>query len=612
MSRHGLSRPVAGGARPLGRYVRLGWLPLVLALGTAAVLSFLLRSILDQAITERTQRNLALALDRAAPDFEGAAHGVPETDAAGRLIQALARQLEGRATLMDATGRILADSAVAPDRIAVIENHASRPEIVQSRATGSGYDRRTSATIAVPFVYIAHRLGAATAPIGYLRLAVPEAVLEAAEAPFRRRTNGVSVLIGALVFAVLVAARLRHASEQARVARAVAGSAEGRRPEVPPGTSEATEDVYVALSHFASLVREERKGSRHAAMLARAVFDQVPAGLVVVDSQLRVLEINPAFALLAGIDDASSAAGKHLLEVVRSRDLLDTFEKGLAGEKVDGTIVRLEEAPGAERLAEVSLRLLPSGGRPGEAAAVGVVFDVTAREKVEALRRRFVADVSHELRTPIASMRAAAEALGAEELPTPDQRALVAVAVRQAGQMQALVSDLMDLSLIEAGGIEITREPVDVRELLATVAEDLAPAAASRSVAVRVDVSEGLTARGDRGRLAQVVRNLLDNALKYSPPGTDVLLEGLANSGSEGSSRVLLRVVDHGIGIPRQAHEGIFRRFYRLDASRSKAVPGTGLGLAIVKHLVALHGGTVSVESEPGKGSVFTVTLPAA
>jgi len=592
--------------------VRLGRFPLLLSLVAAATLSVFLRSVLDQAITERTERDLSLALARAAPEFDLALSGSPEAGTASRLVQTLARQLEGRATLIDAAGRVLADSAVSPDRIASVENHAGRPEVVQARATGSGFDRRLSATVAEPFVYVARRLGSRAAPAGYLRLAVPKSSLSAAEAPSRRRTNGISVLFGGLVFAVLVAARLRHASEQGRVARAVAEAAEGRRPEVPLGTSEATEEVYAALSRFAALVQDEREGSRRAALLARTVFDQVPAGLVVVDASLRVLEVNPAFALLAGLPDASSAAGQHLLEAVRSRDLLEAFEKGLAGERVEGSLVRIGEGHGGERAAEVSLRLLPDGGRPGEAAAVGVVFDVTAREKVEALRRRFVADVSHELRTPIAAMRAAAENLAAEELPTPDQRGLVAVAVRQAKQMQALVSDLMDLSLIEAGGIEISPERVEVRELLTSVVEDLAPAAASRRIAVRVHAPGTPAVRGDRGRLAQVVRNLLDNALKYSPEGGEVLLEAHAGEGSSHGDRVLVRVVDHGIGIPRQALEGIFQRFFRVDASRSKAVPGTGLGLAIVKHLVALHGGSVSVESEPGRGSVFTVVLPAA
>lgn len=609
----GAEHPGTDGRRTVvGRCLRLGWFPFVLALAAAAALAFFLHTVLDQAITERTERDLALALERAAPEFEGTASGASGAAAAGPLVQALARQFEGRATLMDATGRVLADSAVAPERIASVENHLNRPEVAAARASGSGFDRRTSATVSEPFVYVARRLGPAGSPAGYLRLAVPEATLAGAEAPFRHRTNGVSLLFGALVFAVLAAARVRHASEQARVARAVAEAAEGSRPEVPPGTSEATADVYAALSRFASLARKEREGSQRAAILARAVFDQVPAGLVVVDPHLKVLEANPAFALLAGIPDASSAAGKHLLEAVRSRDLLSAFQAGLAGEKVEGLVVRLEGSPGVERLAEVSLQLLPHGGRTGEAAAVGVVFDVTAREKVEALRRRFVADVSHELRTPIAAMRVAAETLAMEELPSPDQRALVAVAVRQAGQMQALVSDLMDLSLIEAGGIEFERGSVDVRTLFSSVSEDLAAAAAARSVSVRIDAPEGLAVSGDRRRLAQVVRNLLDNAVKYSPDGGEVLLEGRAGPGEGSGRRVLLRVVDHGIGIPKQAHEGIFQRFYRVDASRSKSVPGTGLGLAIVKHLVLLHGGTVSVESEPGQGSAFTVFLPAA
>jgi len=242
-------------------------------------------------------------------------------------------------------------------------------------------------------------------------------------------------------------------------------------------------------------------------------------------------------------------------------------------------------------------------------AAVGVVRDVTETERTEALRRRFVADVSHELRTPVAAIRAAAEALAPEEESLPeDLKRLVEIVLRQSADMEDLVSDLMDLSQLESGAVTLQMGRVALETLVEDVVQSLAPAARNRAVTVAVSVPKGLVAHGDRRRLAQVLRNLVDNAIKFSPQGgrVDVLAEP-ANG-----ERALVHVVDRGIGIPRSEQANVFQRFYRVDASRAKTVPGTGLGLAIVKHLLILHGGEIEVDSELGRGSRFTVDLPAA
>jgi signal transduction histidine kinase len=261
-----------------------------------------------------------------------------------------------------------------------------------------------------------------------------------------------------------------------------------------------------------------------------------------------------------------------------------------------------------ERSLELAVRPVPHGDRPGEPAAVGVVRDVTERERTDELRRRFVADVSHELRTPIASIRAAVETLaGADEFPR-DLSRFLEILERQSADMEALVSDLTDLSQIAAGNVvlEIAAEPLAT--ILADVVQGLEAAAKARDVEVLAEVPAGLAVRGDARRLSQVFRNLMDNAIKYSPRSSrvDVRAE------RDGKGHVLVHVVDRGVGIAAGDHEKIFQRFYRVDPSRSKTTPGTGLGLAIVKHLLVLHEGAIHVDSEPGKGSTFTVTLPEA
>jgi two-component system phosphate regulon sensor histidine kinase PhoR len=222
------------------------------------------------------------------------------------------------------------------------------------------------------------------------------------------------------------------------------------------------------------------------------------------------------------------------------------------------------------------------------------------------MRRTFVADVSHELRTPIASIAAAAETLADAAPEEAEKKELVALIQRQSAHMRELIDDLMDLAQIESGSVELKAEAVPVAALLRETARDLAAETARRKVTVEVAGDESAVFFGDRRRLGQIARNLVDNAVKFSPDGSPVKVTAFRKPGLAGFS-----VADRGPGIPRAEREKIFQRFYQVDRSRSKARPGTGLGLAIVKHLVHLHGGIVELESEIGLGTRFTVELPS-
>jgi two-component system phosphate regulon sensor histidine kinase PhoR len=293
-------------------------------------------------------------------------------------------------------------------------------------------------------------------------------------------------------------------------------------------------------------------------------------------------------------------AGRALYDLLRNRALYELFETTLkTGETAEKT-VRL----GDEIVWQVIVAALPGGSR---AAAVGALRDVTRLERTESMRRTFVADVSHELRTPIASIAAAAETLAEGETEEADTAQLLDLIRRQSDRMRELIDDLMDLAQIESGAVELRKEVLSLPGLLRDVARDLEPAASARSIRVVIDANGDVPVDADRRRLGQIVRNLLDNAIKFSRDGGTVRLD----AGREGRE-VFFSIVDEGPGIPRAEQEKIFQRFYQIDRSRSKARPGTGLGLAIVKHLVQLHGGRVEVESEAGKGSTFRVRLPAA
>ena len=420
-----------------------------------------------------------------------------------------------------------------------------------------------------------------------------------------------ALLAGALVAAAFFAIRLRRMRELDRVRQGVAVAATGTRPEEWRGLSPETAEVLEALHRFADLVSREREGSERARVLARTVFEEVPVGLVVVDRGLAVLDVNPAARVLFGVPPTATCAALH--DLVRAPEVHALFRSldGRAEEASPPVVVRVEGREGGERFLEVAARAVP--GRPvaGGPAAIGVARDVTERERTERMRRQFVADVSHELRTPLATIRAAAETLSGEEGLGEDATRLVGIVERQASQMQDLVSDLTGLSQIEAGSVTIQLEAVPVAGLLASVAKDLEAAARAREVEVSIEAPQDLAVHGDRRRLAQVFRNLLDNAVKFSPAGARVELRAEAAT-EAGAQLARIHVVDRGIGIPASEQVKIFQRFYRIDPSRAKTVPGTGLGLSIVKHLLILHGGTIRVESQPLCGSRFTVSLPAA
>ena len=243
----------------------------------------------------------------------------------------------------------------------------------------------------------------------------------------------------------------------------------------------------------------------------------------------------------------------------------------------------------------------------GERWVLALFFDITRLEALENVRQEFVANVSHELRTPLTSIRAFVETLleGGMDDRTNREKFLQVIQ-RQSGHMQELIDDLTDLSRIETGAIELEREPVDLAEVTRDVLERVRDRHPDADVELREDFPEPVRGPFDRRRMEQVLVNLVENAVKFNRPGGHVTVRGRRDG-----ARIRNEVEDDGIGIPSESIPKIFNRFYRVDKARSKEVPGTGLGLAIVKHLVRLHGGTVQVRSELGRGSTFTMDFSA-
>jgi two-component system, OmpR family, sensor histidine kinase SenX3 len=330
----------------------------------------------------------------------------------------------------------------------------------------------------------------------------------------------------------------------------------------------------------------ERDGQ--SALLRRAL-DGAPLGVVVGDGSGERLFANAAARRFI--------EGRHAETIVQSR-VADLLAEGVRGEHVTDTL----DLYGPPRWSLV-LRGQPLS-LDDVAGAMVVIEDVTERRRLEAVRRDFVANISHELKTPVGALSVLSETLTDESEPEVLNR-LAGRIQDEAFRVNRLIDDLLELSRIEAEEFG-AREPVPIELILREAIDRTRPAAHSRHIDIKVDdAAEGAAVFGDRRQLVSAVANLIDNALKYSDPGSQVEIRT-----REGEASVEIEVEDHGIGIPARDLDRIFERFYRVDRARSRATGGTGLGLAIVRHVANNHDGRVRVQSREGDGSTFTFVLP--
>jgi two-component system, OmpR family, phosphate regulon sensor histidine kinase PhoR len=387
--------------------------------------------------------------------------------------------------------------------------------------------------------------------------------------------------------------------------RLIAGAGElaagrlGSRLEPP----EAAELAALAgsLNSLAARVEEQIAAVAAERDLLKAILASMSEGVLVVDREGRALLVNPAFQRLFGL--AGDVTGKLPLEVARYPEMAAILDEAFAHGQAEGR--QFELRAGERRTVSLAAAALASeaGG------AVVVARDTTEAQRVNAMRRDFVANVSHELKTPLAAIRGYAETLadGAlSELETA--RRFTARILDQCRRLQALLDDLLTLSRLESVEIPLERRPVDLAALAEREIEALAKAAEERGV--RVALTDGPPTPpvvGDAAALGRLLANLLDNAIKYNRPGGEVTVAVEARGDA-----LLLTVADSGIGIPGAALPRIFERFYRVDKGRARDEGGTGLGLAIVKHAAQAHGGRVEVESRMGQGTAFRVVLPLA
>ena len=504
-----------------------------------------------------------------------------------------------RVTVITEQGLVLVDSQSDPQ---TMENHAGRPEVQQALHEGTGHSIRHSVTINRDLLYYAVRQNTAAGQPVLLRFSLPLETVTSVLWQFRNSLWLASALIlGIFGAAILLVSR----SFTGRVDRLTAFSrrvAEGDfHAEAIGSSGDALDSLGSSLNQTAARLNQSIRTLTEERNLSSAILGSMVEGVAVVNAAERVLFSNPSFASILGLGSPPQP-GSGLVEVVRQTELIEAVRKVLKGEpRVESEIVTgtLRQHFFAATVAAVHTE--QANG------AVVVLHDITDLRKLERVRRDFVANVSHEFRTPLTAIQGFSETLLGGAMNDPQNRdRFLSIILEHARRLARLTDDLLMLSKMDADRLELEIRRLPVEQLVSGCVETAQPRAQEKNLQLSVTLEKNLPdIAADRRRLTEVLQNLLDNAIQYTPSGGQITV-----SAEAANAEVIITVSDTGIGIPTADQPRIFERFYRVDVARSREVGGTGLGLSIAKHLMEVHGGRLWVESEVGQGSQFHFSVP--
>jgi two-component system, OmpR family, phosphate regulon sensor histidine kinase PhoR len=546
---------------------------------------------LDIRVRRSWESSLAVQLDQNLQDkvkmFAARADREGGTISYGQLADEVSKAARARATIIDHSGRVLADSEAQPSEM---ENHATRPEFMAALNGQIGTDSRTSHTVGIQFRYMA-----APTSFGAVRLAYPLASIRADVRKVEKellQASGIALLAGfmiALIGAESISRRLRRMVTFAQ--EIAAGNLSARLPDA--GSDEIAL-LAASLDKTAGQLETDFRNLKNSREQLETLLNSMNDAVVAVSPKQEIAWFNGAMKPLAA---GKLAFGTPLIRAVRDPDLLRVVAEVLEKRTVKSATL-YSVSPG--RIFGMTSAPLPDGG------AVCVLRDSTEIARVERTRRDFIANVSHELRTPLTSLLGYTETL-MDESSDPHAREFLEIIRRNTQRMSRLTEDLLTLARVESGEERLELAPVSASELLRDAQVSLNEVAKARGLTIEIADSPEVMVVADRDAIHQVFTNLIDNALKYAS-GTKKIELGA----TERSDRLEFYVRDFGQGIPSEHLPRLFERFYRVDKARSREAGGTGLGLAIVKHIVLNHGGQVGVTSDLGHGAVFWFRLPMA
>jgi two-component system phosphate regulon sensor histidine kinase PhoR len=525
-----------------------------------------------------------------------------DADALNALATRWAHSLEVRVTLIGTDGVVLGESH--QDRFQM-DNHLGRPEVQQALSTGQGSRIRFSQTVGYEMMYVALAMAnpAQEQVVGVVRVALPLRQIEASVNRLRQTVLTAALLTAlvAVILALYIAERTaRPVRQLTRAAERLAqGDLEAR---LFPASRDEIGQLTHAFNRMAEQLRDEVSNLAQEQRRLAAVLENMADGALITDDSGRVRLINPAAARLLRLDAASQdqALGLSFAQVVRHHQLIELWRRCHRRGKEQVETVELDRQGLFLQAIVTPLRGEETGGY------LVVLQDLTRIRRLETVRRDFISNISHELRTPLAGLKALVDTLrgGALQDPPAAQRFLNRMDA-EVDVLTQMVQELLDLSRIESGKAPLRLVSTPVDEVVLPPIERLRPQAEREEVQIVGSLPPTLPlVLADAERARQVVRNLVHNAIKFTPAGGTITV-----AAQSVGNQVVISVKDTGVGIPAEDLARIFERFYKADRARSGG--GTGLGLAIARHIVQGHGGRIWAESVEGQGSTFYFSLPA-
>ena len=511
------------------------------------------------------------------------------------------RQLNYRITVIAAGGRVIADSDVSYDKIKSMDNHASREEIINARKSGQASSIRYSITMGRKLIYAAKNINMANAPAGVLRVAIPLSTIESRLAYFSHRFWGILfvIFIISTLLSLFLARRLEKPILDIIEATTAIGEGNYKNQlDIETGVefsqlSDGINDMsHKIQQHIQQIIEQKQE--------LEAVLEGMVEGVMLLDKFGKIKATNESLTWIAKC--VPSCVGRRPMEVFLNPEISEACNQILDGKDEIKQKVEIDN----KTIYEVNLVRIPEGG------AVVVFHDISELVRLEKVRQDFVANVSHELRTPLTSIKGYAETLLDEKFRASGKsETFVQTIVKNADQMSNIVNDLLELTKLQQQQRENVRlSTIDAAACFSSAWETCIPMSNEKKIGIDNRLPEAVTVMGDHNSLIQVFCNLLDNAIRHSPPDTTISV-----SAESGIETITFRVADEGSGIPQQHQDRIFERFYRVDKERSRDSGGTGLGLSICKNAVTGMGGKMWVKSPPeghSKGSAFYFTLNRA
>jgi len=523
--------------------------------------------------------------------------------------QRMKEQTDARVTYIRADGKVLGDSNEHPTEM---DNHLHREEIDQAAKQGIGSVVRFSDTLRQNMMYVAVPVkGASGQTEGYLRMAMSLQQIEGTV-----RQLWLFLLIGLLILFLLsgficyrIARGITRPIERiTRVARQMANQQYAAR--VPEAGNDEVGELARTINRMAENLQIQMQHIRENEYRLQGVLENMVSGVMMVDQRGTITLVNRSAEDILGysshelLNKSYLDAGFQLEFTALLADAIETH-----------TRVREElmlHFP-QDQILEVHVSPIVQGDGQRKGVLV-VLHDITAVRRLERIRSEFVANVSHELKTPVAAVKGFAETLMAGALEDKEMaRSFLQIIYDESDRLNRLIGDILELSKIESKRIPLQFSPVDVESIVENSIQMMKAEAEKKHITLESCVENELYIEADEDRLRQILINLLSNGISYTPEGGRVSIgvEFVPNpDDNPDNERVRIRISDTGIGIPEKDLPRIFERFYRVDKARSRSSGGTGLGLSIVKHLTELHHGTISVESEAGKGTTFNIELP--